>query len=339
MKDKLSKLQKEFEKGLKNVSELLHLEELEQEYFGRKAGKLTLLGKEMKDVSKDMKKEIGQLMNDVRTSIVGAVDAKRSELQREAMSKIAETERIDVTQPQLPKKERGHIHPMMQGLQDMIDVALSMGFLVEDGPELESQHYVFDALNFAPDHPAREGMDTFYIEGKPELCMRAHVSNMQVRLMKKYNEGGTKAVRAAYPGRVFRNEALDATHEHTFYQFEALVVDKTISIANLTAVMKEFVSGLYKRDVPIRFRPGHFPFTEPSFELDIKADIGRGEEWLEMAGCGLIHPNVLREAGYDPDEWQGLAFGMGLNRLVMVKHGIEDIRHFQSGDLRFLKQF
>lgn len=339
MKKQLSQLQKDFEKGLKNVSGLLHLDELEQEFFGRKSGSFTAIAKEMKTLSADMKKEVGQLMNDVRTNVKDAIETKRIELQREAMGKIAEEEAIDVTQPQLPKKERGNIHPMMQGLQDMIDVALSMGFLVEDGPELESQQYVFDALNFSPDHPAREGMDTFYIKDKPELCMRAHVSNMQVRLMKKYNEGGTKSVRAAYPGRVFRNEALDATHEHTFYQFEALVVDKTISIANLTAVMKEFVSGLYKKDMTVRFRPGHFPFTEPSFELDIKADIGRGEEWLEMAGCGLIHPNVLKEAGYDPEEYQGLAFGMGLNRLVMVKHGIEDIRHFQSGDLRFLKQF
>ncbi|PIR03113.1 MAG: phenylalanine--tRNA ligase subunit alpha, partial [Candidatus Magasanikbacteria bacterium CG11_big_fil_rev_8_21_14_0_20_43_7] len=220
MKDTLVTLHKEFEKKLTNVSERLHLEELEQEYFGRKSGKFTLLAKEMKDVSKDIKKEIGQLMNDVRTHIVQAIEARREELGREEMSKIAETERIDVTQPQLPKKERGHIHPISQGLKDMTDVALSMGFLVEDGPELESQRYVFDALNFPPDHPAREGMDTFYIKEYPDLCMRAHVSNMQVRLMKKYNEGGTKAVRAAYPGRVFRNEDLDATHEHTFYQFE-----------------------------------------------------------------------------------------------------------------------
>ena len=188
MKEQLASVKKEFEAQLKRVSDLSQLEELEQTFFGRKAGAFTNLAKQMKDVAVEQKKAIGEMMNEVRTNITKELEEKRADLQREEMKKIVDIESIDVTQPQLPKEEHGHIHPMAQGLKDMTDAALAMGFLVEDGPELESQYFVFDSLNFPPDHPAREGMDTFYVKDHPELCMRAHVSNMQVRLMRKYSK-------------------------------------------------------------------------------------------------------------------------------------------------------
>ncbi len=339
MKKELEELKQYAEDAVKKIADFDAFEALENELFSRKHGKFTELMKGMKEVSDDMRKEVGQMANDVRTTMMDLLGMKQNELKAAEMANLAEREKIDVTEPLLPQPNQGHLHPLTTARWKMEGIAKEMGFIVEDGPELESDHFVFEALNIPKDHPARDGQDTFYVKGNDNWCMRSHVSNMQVRLMSKYNEGGQKAVRAAYPGRVFRNEALDATHEHTFYQFEALMVDKELNIGHLVATIKTLLKGLYGKEMEVRLRPGYFPFVEPGFELDLKADIGRGEEWIEMLGCGLMHPNVLREAGYDPDEWQGFAFGMGLNRLVMVKHGIEDIRHFHSGDQRFIEQF
>ncbi|PIR03830.1 MAG: phenylalanine--tRNA ligase subunit alpha [Candidatus Magasanikbacteria bacterium CG11_big_fil_rev_8_21_14_0_20_39_34] len=347
MKDELKKIQEEFKKQLKEVADFAGLSDLEQKFFSRKSGEFTNIMKGLRQLTDDVKKEMGQKANEVKKDLEGLFESKREEIQAKEMANLTEREAIDVTQPLLPKKERGHLHPITLAQEKMEDVAANMGFIIEDGPELESDYYVFGALNFPDDHPARESMDTFYVLENEDWCMRAHVSNMQVRLMRKYNEGGTKAVRAAYPGKVYRNEALDATHEHTFHQFEAFVVDKTINIGNLVAVIKQLLKGLYNRDVEVRLRPGYFPFVEPGFEMDMKClfCMGKGCRvcknigWVEMLGCGLMHPNVLKEGGYDPNEWSGLAFGMGLTRLAMMRYSIEDIRHFMSGDLRFLEQF
>jgi phenylalanyl-tRNA synthetase alpha chain len=339
MKEQLSKLQKDFEKGLKNVSGMLHLDELEQTYFGRKSGSFTALAKEMKDLSSDMKKEIGKLMNDVRTNVKNAIEAKRVEFQREEMGKIADTESIDVTQPLLSGKQQGHIHPITQTLWELESIAQKMGFIVEDGPEIESDYHIFTALNIPEYHPARDAQDTFYIKGEPHWTMRSHVSGMQVRQMRQYGA----PLRAAHIGRVFRNEALDATHGHTFYQFDSILVDKNITVGHLIGVIKTILEELYKRKVELRIRTGYFPFVEPGFEIEMNMTIGVGKnkktKWIEIAPGGLVHPNVIKSGGLDPDEYDGFAFSLGVDRLVMAKYGIEDIRHIHSGDLRFLQQF
>lgn len=345
MIDQLQGLQKEFDKAIKNIASFDALEILEQEYFARKSGTLSLAMKELKDLGGEAKKSAGMVANEVKQAIEASIAIKKDELRRAEMAGLGDRERIDVTQA-FPQ-QRGHLHPITLAQQDMEAVAERMGFIIEDGPELDSDYYVFGGLNFPDDHPARESMDTFYIKDHPNWCMRAHVSNMQVRLMKKYNDGGKKAVRAAYPGLVFRNEAIDASHEHSFHQFESIVVDKDISIAHLVGIIKELLSGLFKKQINVRLRPGYFPFVEPGFEMDMQCLLCDGDGcsvckqtgWVEMLGCGLVHPNVIREGGYDPAQWQGLAFGMGLTRLAMMRYGIEDIRHFMGGDLRFLQQF
>ncbi|PIT86212.1 MAG: phenylalanine--tRNA ligase subunit alpha [Candidatus Magasanikbacteria bacterium CG10_big_fil_rev_8_21_14_0_10_43_6] len=339
MKDQFEAIKKEFQQAIKDVADFAHLEAIEKRFFSRKSGEFSQLMKGMKDLSDDIRKDIGKFANVVKDDLEEMLVGKREELDKEKLAKLAQAERIDATQALVSKEARGHIHPLTQGSEQMEDVLSRMGFLVEDGPELESQYFVFDVLNISEHHPARDAQDTFYIKDHTELCMRSHTSNMQVRLMRKYNNGGTEPVRAAVPGRVFRNEALDATHEHTFYQMEGFIVDREINIGHLVGVLKELLGGLLKQQVEVRLRPSYFPFVEPGFELDMKTDLGKGEKWMEMLGCGLIHPHVLTEAGYDATQWQGFAFGMGINRLIMAKYGIEDIRHFMSGDLRFLNQF
>ncbi|MBT4121299.1 MAG: phenylalanine--tRNA ligase subunit alpha [Candidatus Magasanikbacteria bacterium] len=343
MQETLDKIKKEFIKGLDEVKEVLQLEELEQKFFSRKSGEMTEAMKSLKKLSGDAKAEFGKLANEVKKELEDLYGKKKNELEKNKMGDLADSESIDVTQPNLPKKENGSLHPETLVLREMEEVSRNMGFIVEDGPELDSDYFSFEALNIPDSHPARDSQDTFYIKGHPNWCMRPHVSNMQVRMIQKY---GTP-LRVAYPGRTFRNEATDASHDHTFYQFEALVIDKDINVGNLIGIIKELLSGLYKKDVEVRLRPGYFPFVEPGFEMDMKCLICEGQGcgacghsgWVETLGCGLVHPKVLEAAGLDPKEWSGLAFGMGLTRLAMQKYRIEDIRHLQSGDLRFLKQF
>ena len=343
MKEQLANVKKEFEAQLKHVSSLLQLEELDQTIFGRKAGAFTTLAKQMKDVAEEQKKTIGEMMNTVRLKIVKELEEKREALQREEMKKIAETESIDVTEPHLPKEAHGHMHPMSQVEIELSELFRSMGFMVLDGPELESDYFNFEALNIPPSHPARDSHDTFFIKDHPEWVMRTHTSPVQIRAMREFGA----PLRAIVPGRVFRNESIDASHEHTFTQLEGLVVDKDISIADIIGVMKGLLSGILKKDVEVRLRPGFFPFVEPGFELDMRCLVCEGTGcnvckqtgWVEMMPCGLVHPEVLKAGGLDPDVYSGFAFGLGSMRLVMQKYGIEDIRHFQSGDLRFLKQF
>lgn len=336
MKKELKTIQEIFLKQIEKVNSIEKLEKLEQEFFARKTGKISLVMKDMKDLSEEMKKEIGKTANEVKNIIEKGIDNKKKELDKNEWDRISETEHIDVTQTAIPKKQYGHLHPVTSAMWHMESVAKSMGFMIQDGPELDSDYYCFEALNIPKNHPARDSQDTFYIKGHSDWCMRPHVSNMQVRLLKKYGA----PIRVAYPGRVFRNEALDVMHEHTFEQFEAFIVDKNITVAHLVGVMKELISGFYGKEMEVRLRPGYFPFVEPGFEMDIKYidDSGNGK-WMEMLGCGLMHPNVIKEAGFDPDEYQGLAFGIGFDRLVMLKYGIEDIRNLRSGDLRFLEQF
>ncbi len=343
MKATLEKIKQEFIKGLAEVKETLQLEELEQRFFSRKSGEITEVMKNLKSLSGEAKAEFGKLANEVKTELEEMCSKKKRDLQKTKMGDLADTEWIDVTAPKLPKKESGHLHPNTIVQNELEHLFTSMGFLVLDGPELESDYYNFEALNIPPSHPARDAQDTFYIKDNKDWVMRTQTSPMQIRAMQKYGA----PLRMIVPGRCFRNEATDACHDHTFYQLEGLVIDKDISVSNLIAVMKELLQGVLKREVEVRLRPGYFPFVEPGFELDMRCLVCEGEGcgackhsgWVETLPCGLIHPKVLEYGGLDPKEWSGFAFGLGMTRLVMQKYKIEDIRHIHSGDLKFLKQF
>lgn len=307
---------------------------LEKKYLGRK-GELNKLMTSLKEVAVEEKKELGKLANAVKIELEDFFTT-----QKKVFGVTTTNSHIDLTLPG-ENYSLGHLHPITQIQYELEDIFANMGFIVEDGPELESEYYNFDALNIPVSHPARDMQDTFFTaEGN---LLRTHTSPVQIRAMEKYGA----PLRCVVPGKVFRNEATDASHEHTFYQLEGLMIDKNISITNLIAVMKELLSGVFKREVTVRLRPGFFPFVEPGFELDIKCLIcaGRGcsvckqNGWLELLPCGLVHPHVLRAGGLDPKEWSGFAFGLGLTRLAMMRYGIEDIRLLMGNDVRFLKQF
>ncbi len=337
------------EQALQEIEEIKSSEEWQQirnKYFSRKSGELAKLIKDIKEVSDDLKPQFGALANQVKEDIGSALDQKWSELEKEQDKKL-DKDFIDVTLD-IDKYKLGHLHPMTQIQSELEDIFKSMGFMILDGPELESDYYNFEALNIPSWHPARDTQDTFYIDelpnsGKEKLVLRTHTSPVQVRAMQKYGA----PLRCVVPGRVFRNEATDASHDHTFYQLEGLMIDKDISIANLVAVMKEMLSAIFKQEVKVRLRPGYFPFVEPGFELDFGCLICQGQGcsvckqtgWIEFVGSGMVHPNVLKYGGIDPDKWSGFAFGLGTTRLVMMKYNIDDIRLLQSSDLRFLNQF
>lgn len=339
----LSELKTQFEQELAQATSLAALEQLEQVFFSRKSGKLAALMVQLRDMSPDEKKNFGAAVNALKAELESLLGVRRQGLQKEAMDTVAQTEAIDVTQSALTTRPMGHLHPVTQVQEALEDVARSMGFLVTDGPELESDYYNFTALNIPPHHPARDSQDTFYIADHPTWCMRTQTSNMQVRTLQQY---GTP-IRAIFPGRCFRNEATDARHEHTFYQCEGLVVDRGITLSHMIGVIRALLEGLYQKKLDLRLRPKFYPFVEPGVNGEITCVLCDGKGcrvckqtgWLEIFGAGMVHPNVLREAGVDPKEYSGFAFGMGLTRLVMLKYGIEDIRHLQSGDLRFLTQF
>ena len=241
-----------------------------------------------------------------------------------------------------PRVERGSLHPITQVTRELEDLFQSMGYHVLDGPEVELDYYNFEALNFPPDHPARDTQDTFFCDERGELVLRTHTSPVQVRAMERL----APPFRAVAPGRCFRQESVDASHDHTFHQMEGLVVGVDISVGHLIGAMKTLLRGIFGRDLEVRLRPGYFPFVEPGFELDARCPFCEGgcrvckqSTWIELLPCGLVHPAVLRFGGLDPDEWSGFAFGLGLTRLVMLRHGIDDIRLLSGGDLRFLEQF
>jgi len=337
----LKKLKDQALKEIAGIRNSKEWQEVENKYFSRKSGELAKLLKDIKDVSEDLRPKLGSLANEVKEEISQALARKKADLGMESDQEL-ERDFIDVTL-EIEKYKLGHLHPLTQVQNELEDIFKSLGFMILDGPELESDYYNFEALNIPIWHPARDTQDTFYIESKDNLLLRTHTSPVQIRAMQKYGA----PFRGVVPGRCFRNEATDASHEHTFYQMEGLMIDKDISICNLIAVMKELLAGIFKREVKVRLRPGYFPFVEPGFELDIQCLIcgGKGcpvckqNGWVEILPCGLVHPNVLKAGGIDPQKWSGFAFGLGLTRLVMMKYGIDDIRLMQSGDMRFLNQF
>jgi phenylalanyl-tRNA synthetase alpha chain len=308
--------------------------------FGRKEGAFNPIAKEMARLEPEERKRTGMLLNAAKQKLEQAIDSRKQQDAEAALKARLDSEWVDLTLP-APGSRRGRLHPITQIQRELEELFVSLGFAVLDGPEVETEYHNFDALNIPPDHPARDMQDTFWLEGGNLL--RTHTSPVQVRGMEKLGP----PLRMIAPGRVFRNESVDASHEHTFYQLEGMMIDRDVSVAHLLYFMKTLLGAIFRRDVTVRLRPGYFPFVEPGFELDIQCLICGGQGcpvckqsgWVELLPCGLVNPNVLRMSGIDPEEWNGFAFGLGLTRLVMMRYGIDDIRLLQSGDLRFLEQF
>jgi phenylalanyl-tRNA synthetase alpha chain len=341
MKTKLAQLKKEMTQKLAKISNSQLLLELENEYLGRN-GELNKILKNLKDLSLELRQEIGQSANQLKNEMMAEIEILKNKFGQKNQELIS-----DVSLPG-DQINAGHFNPITLVQRELNNIFNSLGFLILDGPELESDYYNFEALNIPADHPARDMQDTFYIDkpgqdGKFDLLMRTQTSPVQIRAMKKYG-APLKMISA---GRVFRNEATDARHEHTFYQVEGLIVGKNLSFANLKALLEVVGQKLYGANTKLRLRPKFYPFVEPGANGEYTCFLCQGHGcrvckntgWLEIVGCGMVHPEVLKSGGLDPKIWSGLAFGFGLNRLAMLKYNIDDIRLFNSGDLKFLEQF
>jgi phenylalanyl-tRNA synthetase alpha chain len=315
---------------LEKIKNSADLEQFKIKYLGRKSGELTAILRSLKDFSVEKRKNVGQKANQLRIELERVLESKKNYIQN-TKYKLQNT-RIDITAPG-KKIFHGHLHPITLTLRKIEDIFHSMGFKIIEGPDIETEYYNFDALNIPKDHPARDAWDTFWLKTRPEkLLLRTHTSPMQVRYMEKNNP----PFRIIVPGKCFRYEATDASHSHTFYQLEGLMVDTNINITNFKAVIEEFIKKMFGSDVEMRIRPSYFPFVEPGFEVDMKYPDG---EWLEIMGAGMVHPNVFKNAGYVPSQWQGFAFGIGIDRIAMLKYKINDIRLLYSSNLKFLNQF
>jgi len=346
MKEQLENLKKQCTAAISQTNDLNQLQEVEVKYLGRK-GELTNILRGVKDLSDDEKKVVGKLGNQIKNQLEQEVAKHKSALEKSQLDEQLADPTFDVTAPG-PDTHQGHIHPLSQVQEEVEQIFTSMGFMIMDGPEAESEYYNFEGLNIPAWHPARDMQDTFFIKNKEDkkhgrMVLRTHTSPVQVRTMEKFGA----PLRIIVPGRTFRYEATDASHDTTFYQVEGLMIDKHISIAHLKGVLKEFLSRLFGSEVKVRIRPGYFPFVEPGLEVDFSCLICDGKGcrvckktgWVEFMGAGMVHENVLKAGGIDPKKWQGWAFGFGLTRLVMMRHGIDDIRHNLGGDLRFINQF
>lgn len=339
MKEQLKAISGAAADALRRADKLEKLEELRIQFLGKK-GELTTVMKGMGKLSAEERPVIGQLANEVRSRIEQALEEKKNALEAELQNAKMKRERLDVTMPGRRGAEGGK-HPLLTVLDDLKDIFIGMGFTIAEGPEVELDYYNFEALNIPKDHPARDTQDTFYIN--ENLVLRSQTSPVQVRTM----ENQKPPIRIIAPGRVYRSDAVDATHSPVFHQVEGLVVDKGITMADLKGTLEIFVKKLYGEETRLRFRPHHFPFTEPSAEVDISCfncggegcRVCKGEGWIEILGCGMVHPRVLQNCGIDPEEYSGFAFGIGLERVAMFRYDVDDMRMFFENDVRFLKQF
>ncbi len=341
MIDELKKIKNEALDEIKNTSEEKELNELRTKYLGKK-GKISLMTKQMGTLSNDEKKEFGKALNETKNEITNTLEEAIKSAKEKALNERLEKEKIDVTLPGVNISDGG-MHPLMKVIEEVEDLFISMGFDVASGPEMEEDLYNFEKLNLPKNHPARDDQDSFYITA--ERLLRTQTSAMQARVM----EGNTEKteIRVICPGKTYRRDDDDATHSHQFTQIEGLMVGENISLAHLKGVLEVFVRRLFGEDREIRLRPNYFPFTEPSLEIDVSCfscggkgcNICKGTGWIEILGGGMVHPNVLRGCGYDPDKFTGFAFGIGPERVAMLKYGINDIRNFYTNDLRFLKEF
>jgi phenylalanyl-tRNA synthetase alpha chain len=332
----LKKKKEEIKKEIEGSSSLNELKTVFRKYLGKK-GLINQFFKSLKDLSSQDKKEQGRQINLMKLELEKEIIKKEKVVKEKMRTDKIKKEKIDITRP-AEKSEGGHLHILSQVQEGIIDIFQSMGFSVVSGPDVETEWYNFDALNVPVTHPARDIQDTLWLKNKESkdnqsnLLLRTQTSPVQVRYLEKHNP----PFRIIVPGRVYRNEATDSSHEVQFYQCEGLMIDKDVSVANFKAIINAFLKSFFDSEIETRFRPSYFPFTEPGFEVDAKR---KGKEWMEMMGAGMVHPNVFKSAGYSQENWQGFAFGMGIERLAMVKYKIDDIRLFYSGDLRFLNQF
>lgn len=308
------------------------LDSVRVRYLGRK-GLLTTHLKELGQLPEDQRPRVGKQINDAKRALTEAIEARRAAFETAQINAALASDRLDVTLPGRGERS-GALHPVSRTLRRMTRILGQAGFQVQTGPEVEDEYYNFTALNMPENHPARDMHDTFYLRapaGQPKRLLRTHTSPVQIHTMLKQGA----PLRVIAPGRVYRCDS-DLTHTPMFTQVEGLAVDRAISFANLKAVLYEFVSEFFERDVELRFRPSYFPFTEPSAEVDVLSESGK---WLEILGCGMVHPNVLRHGGVDPEKYSGYAFGMGVERLAMLRYQVDDLRLFFENDLRFLEQF
>lgn len=331
--------------GLRRIAEaqdLAALRELDSELLGRRS-RLAELKAAMRGFDDATRRELGAALNRARAQLEEAVEARRTELARAEVEARLAAERLDLTE-ELGRARIGHTHPITQTWERLEDVFVGMGFTVEDGPEVETDWFNFEALNLPPSHPARSLWDTLYLDpaGLPgaaaeQVLLRTHTSPVQVRTMlRAVRERTGPPIYVVCPGRVYRRDTADATHLPVFHQIEMLVVDRDITMGDLAGTIETFTKAFFGGDITSRLRPSYFPFTEPSAEFDISQPDG---SWLEVGGCGMVHPNVLRACGLDPEEWSGFAFGFGIDRLAKVRHHVEDLRDFVTNDMRFLEQF
>ena len=339
MKQQIQEIKDTVQAKLAVASDLQALENIRVQYLGKK-GELTAVLKGMGKLSSEERPVIGALANEVRNYLENEIESKKAELGKALQAEKLKSETIDVTMPG-KKQEVGNLHPLTQVLETMKSIFIGMGFEIAEGPEIEYDYYNFEALNIPKNHPARDTQDTFYISDN--IVLRTQTSPMQVRVMEKQKP----PIRILAPGRVYRSDTPDATHSPVFHQVEGLVVDKNVTMADLKGTLEMFVKQLYGEKTKVRFRPHHFPFTEPSAEMDMSCfacggegcRVCKGEGWIEILGCGMVHPKVLENCGIDPEVYSGFAFGIGLERLVMGKYSIDDLRLFFENDLRFLGQF
>ena len=339
MKEQIEEIQKNSLEELKNINDLQNLNEVKVKYLGKK-GQLTTVLRGMGALAPEERPIIGSMVNKVRDLLEKEFTKKEKELKRIELNNRLKTENIDVTEPS-KKIKLGSIHPITQIINEVEEIFLGMGYEIADGPEVEKTFYNFDQLNTPEDHPARDVQDTFYITD--DIVLRSQTSPVQARVM----ETKKPPIKIICPGAVYRSDSIDSTHSPVFHQVEGLVVDKNISMTDLKGTLELFAKKCLGENTKIRFRPHHFPFTEPSAEADVSCfvcggkgcKVCKGEGWIELLGCGMVHPNVLRNCNIDPEEYSGFAFGFGVERIAMAKFGIDDLRLLYENDVRFLKQF
>ncbi len=337
--EQLEKIREEALKQIKGSEGLEKLNEIRVNFLGKK-GELTSILKSMKDVAPEDRPKVGQLVNETREAIEKVLEETKNKMEAAARDAKLKAEVIDVTLP-AKKNKVGHCHPNTIALDEVERIFTGMGYEVVEGPEVEKDYYNFEALNIPADHPAKDEQDTFYING--DLLLRTQTSSTQVHEMEK----GKLPIKMIAPGRVFRADEVDATHSPSFHQVEGLVIDKNVTFADLKGTLAEFAKQLFGPETKTKFRPHHFPFTEPSAEMDVSCfkcggkgcRFCKGEGWIEILGCGMVHPHVLEMSGIDPNEYTGFAFGVGLERIALLKYEIDDMRLLYENDIRFLNQF
>lgn len=339
MKEKLQKIREAAVAAMDKAEDPTQLNEIRVAYLGKK-GELTAVLKGMKEVAPEDRPAVGQMVNETREALEQKLEETKKKMEAKALEQRLKDEVIDVTLP-AKKNKVGHSHPNTIALEEVERIFVGMGYEVVEGPEVEYDYYNFEALNIPENHPAKDEQDTFYINNK--IVLRTQTSPVQVRMM----EQGKLPIRMIAPGRVFRSDEVDATHSPSFHQIEGLVIDKNVTFADLKGTLQEFAKELFGPETKVKFRPHHFPFTEPSAEVDVTCfkcggkgcRFCKGEGWIEILGCGMVHPHVLEMSGIDPKEYTGFAFGVGLERIALLKYEIDDMRLLYENDDRFLKQF